>query len=246
VVATTANIYSPLGLRKARDDLRRAARGSDLVLAQEMARRSRADLARIDPPGWHFWQPAHGNCREVTVHWSPAWRQLRHYALLLARWDGRSGDRCAAIAILQHRATGRRLAAVSVHMLPHVELAGRPRPGMAAATANYARSMARLTERLAGLRARYPLVLVGGDWNVDYFADRRVRWPGFPFAHLAARMDTHWAPKLRLGLAAPTLGPRRVDSIWWAERRHLRALSSSTIRGTWSDHNFARVVLRLR
>jgi endonuclease/exonuclease/phosphatase (EEP) superfamily protein YafD len=150
------------------------------------------------------------------------------------------GAGCAAVVVLHHRRSGLVLPVVDVHQLPGVEYAGHPR-NRPARVAAYAAALHRLGELVAALRARRHRVIVGGDWNVDYFADRRVQARPFPYAHLHRELDTHWAklPTTR----ATHRGGRRIDALWWSERSGFTPVDSDTIGGTWSDHSFVRLTL---
>jgi endonuclease/exonuclease/phosphatase (EEP) superfamily protein YafD len=153
------------------------------------------------------------------------------------------GAGCAAVVVLHHRSSGLVVPVVDVHMLPGVDGGGHPR-NRPARVAAYGRAMHRLDGLLAKLRAHRGRVIVGGDWNVDYYADRRVQARPFPYAHLHRELDTHWAklPTTR----ATHRGGRRIDAVWWSERDELAPVDSDTIGGTFSDHSFVRLTLAAR
>lgn len=181
----------------------------------------------MDVAGFGRAQPR-GTCRELATYWDrDSWARVRARAVVLYRVtaDGVTRAKCALLTVLRRRATGAVVRFVNVHMGPHVETAGRPRPGELSRTRAYARGM----DRLDSLVTRR--TVLGGDWNVDCYSDRRHRWHGFPYAHLG---DTH-APVCRDG---GTLGSRHVDTIW--RPRGWAVVSSRVIRRTFSDHGFAR------
>jgi hypothetical protein len=238
----TANIKVSISPRAAQRDLNYARRDADIVLAQEMWHR---DAHKMSGRYWSAVQsgrpvPA---CRGNVVLWRTAvWRLARARAVLLGRSSLVNATRCVMVAVLVHRVTGQRLTVLSAHMLHHVEVAGRPRAAFPARVAFYARTMTVLDSLVTRIAAAGRRVLVGGDWNVDWIADHRVHWSGFPYAHLAADFDSNWG---RLGLTRPTHGSRRIDTIWWDETRRIRPVSARTLPRTASDHAFVRVVLRI-
>lgn len=243
VVITTANVRASLSPAQARADMRRATAHSTIVAGQEYWPRA---AGRFAPRGWRVFHPARplAACRDLaTFYRADTWQRLRGHAIVMDRLGFPTPSRCTSVLVLRHRATGLVLPVVNVHMLPHVDLAGHPRP-LPLRVAAYARGMARVTWLATEVRDRYGVALVAGDWNVSYPADRRVQWSGFPYAHLAAHWDTHWA---QLPMTGPThAGGRRIDSVWWSESRRVTPVHSRTIRGTWSDHNFVRLVIRVR
>jgi hypothetical protein len=243
VVVTTANIHRTMPRRQARADIARAARAGDVVLTQENRRRRAGDLA---PNGWTAYAPRHPSaCRENVVYWDPGRfrRVVERRVVLYPRRTFPASRRCASVVVLEDRRSGIVVPVVSVHMIPHVERAGRPRR-LPTRIRIYHRTLDRLVRVLATVEARRGIVVVGGDWNVDYAADRRIRSRPFPYAHLSPGMTNQHAPEF--GRDAPTYGSRRVDSVWISESPRIRILDSSTIKGTFSDHSFARVRLRIR
>jgi hypothetical protein len=240
---TTANVRTGIGGRRARLDVARAARRATIVAAQEMWHRRPGEVA---PPGWRGFQPTGpiGACRGNMTLWRrDVWRRGNAYAYVLNRSTlFPYAPTCATVVILRNRATGLVVPIVNVHLIPHVEVAGRPR-NLPARIALYRHDMDRVARRATLIAARRGRVIVGGDWNVDYSADRRVRFSAFPYAHLWRRFDTHWA---KLAPTGPTHGSRRIDALWWSEAGGFRPVDSDTIRHTYSDHNFVRLTLTAR
>jgi endonuclease/exonuclease/phosphatase (EEP) superfamily protein YafD len=144
------------------------------------------------------------------------------------------------VAVLVHRRTGLRLPVVGVHLLPHVEVAGRPRDLWRLVP--FHRSVDRVQELARAIRANRGRVLVGGDWNVDWPRDNQVQARPFPYRHLHGFLDSNWG---RLPWTRPTHGNRRIDTWWWSERSGLRAVDSDTLGRTWSDHRFVRISFRV-
>jgi endonuclease/exonuclease/phosphatase (EEP) superfamily protein YafD len=239
VTLTTANVQASLSAAQARADLARATAGRTTVaLVQEMWPRN---VARLAPAGWGSWHPNRpvSGCRDNAVLWDRAvWRLGSHHAVRL-HWAALVGN-CAAVAVLVHRRTGLRLPVIGVHLLPHVEVAGRPRdlPRLVP----FHRSVDRVLALARAVWANRGRVIVAGDWNVDWPADHRVLARPFPYRHFFPSFDSNWG---QLPWTRPTHGSRRIDTVWASETRGLRWLDSDTLGRTWSDHRFVRVTLRV-
>lgn len=236
---TTANVQVVLGPVGARADLALAARRSSVVLAQENWGRQVAQLA---PTGWSAYQPARPvpGCRGNATMWRRAvWRLGGHWAALLHRSE--LGNRCATVTVLVHRQTGVRVPFVNVHLLPGVDANGHPRP-RPVRVATFHRSVHRVLDVARSLRSRFRLAVIGGDWNVDWPDDHRVRAYPFPYRHLWRAWNSNWG---KLPWTRPTHGSRRIDQVWWNERRGVWPVRSRTVGHTRSDHRFLRVTIRV-
>ena len=240
VTVTTANVQVGLSRRHARADLAYAARRGSVVLAQENWTRQVSQLA---PTGWSAYQPARPvpGCRGNATLWDRSvWRLGGHWARLLHRSE--LGNRCATVTVLVHRQTHTRVPFVNVHLLPGVDAGGHPRP-RPVRVATFHRGLDRVVDLGRYLRdTRHGLAVIGGDWNVDWKADHRVQARPFPYRHLWRSWDSNWG---KATWTRPTHGSRRIDQVWWAERRGVWAVRSRTLARTWSDHRFLRVVLRV-
>ena len=240
VTVTTANVRNIVTASQARADVRRAIVGSSVVLLQEMWHRRVSGLV---PASWGVFHPSTpvGGCRDNAIVWDRSvWRLVHAYGYRVHYVRGLVGN-CVAVAILKHRGTGRLLPVIGVHTLPHVEVSGRPRPLPRVRT--YHASIDRIRDRGNRVTAVRGSVLIGGDWNVDYPADRRVQARPFPWRHFHAAFDSQWGTLPR---TLPTLGSRRIDGFWWSANGTIRPIASRTIRGTYSDHNFVRTTYALR
>lgn len=233
-VATTLNERNDVGPVRAESDLRRAARGSDLLFTQENSRRR---VATMLPSSFDVVQPA-DEPRSLALAWRrSAFTRLGSFPILLSRstlFDSASRD-ALAVMLRPTAAPSTCLVAVVVHLIPHIEVGGRPRE--LPRKRLVAREIRRLAAFLQTVASRCS-VLVGGDWNIDGYADRRIRDPIFPAARLSAiRYSSSWAlPKRR-----PTLGNRYVDGFYF---RHVSPISARTLIGFYSDHNASRLTIR--
>lgn len=216
-VTTYNTLKSRTGAAVHRDLLRLAGR-SDVIVLQETARRSWVTAV----PGFVAVR-ASGAGAGRPILFRAARYELAARGTVLAQWF--PIHRRSTWVRLFDRMTGRPLTVVDYHGLPHVELAGHPRalPRVAA----YARSLARLAALLGVLPG--PLI-VGGDWNVNRWSDRRVRWHGFPAAWQARHPRLRDADRFH---SRGTLGRRTVDYLF---SRELSPVALRVGRGFGSDH----------
>lgn len=214
---TTYNVRkgrSPVALRR---ELGKLATRSDVILAQE------AQRVRSAPPGWRRWAGPSSLTRGRPILWRVSRFVYRGAGARLAQ--RRPFHRLTTFVRLQDRQSGRLVTFVNYHGVPHVERAGHPRRN--ARVPSYAAAMRRLGALVVA--APGPLV-VAGDWNVNRWADKRVRWRGFP----AAWLDRH--PRLRSAdrfRSRGTLGNRTVD---YAFSRTLVAVRLQVGPPMGSDH----------
>jgi hypothetical protein len=212
VTVTTQNVYVGLSRPHARHDIRQAAQHSSVVLTQEMGHRR---AARFAPAGWgvvHFRGTWRGDC--ATYYDRARWRVVRAWPFRVSSASFRAGHRWGVVTVLRHVGRpGSRLAVVNVHLFTRTIF--RP--------VAWRRAMGRIGGVTGRLVARYPRVVMGGDWNRTY--GRRARFPGFSSAE----------PPRRTG---PKGG--RVDYLYWHGDR-LDGLR--VIGGTFSDHDGTRVRL---
>ena len=201
---TTQNVRVGLPAWQARHDIRHAARFGSVVLAQEMHKRRAAAFA---PAHWGTAQATRARVRnrgDCAIYWRrDRWRLRRAYVVPVTRGVTRNETRYAQIAVLTGRQT---MAAVCVHM-----------PTARAPTAVYRAGIGRI-RALLGRLARFPHVVIGGDWNRAY--SRRPRLPGY----VAGRP------------------PRGVDYVY--ARRPDTVSRVRVIRPTFSDHNGIRTWVR--
>lgn len=231
-VVTTLNVKHTLAARAARHDLAQAQRGADLVATQEMGSRH---ARRFTLPGFRSVQPGDKGPHEYAIYWrTSTMRYAGSFPILLhVSHLFRSATRYALAAVFRPRAGGC-VVLVNLHMIPHIEHAGRPRALPRRALA--ARAIRRLAYFTHAYRQSCGLVYAG-DWNIDGYADRRVRSPIFPAARLG--LASSWS---RFPHAAPTLGRRHVDGFYFAG---IRPASLQVFAGTRSDHNGVRLRFRL-
>lgn len=222
IAVATQNVRYTLGPVHARHDVRDAAARSSIVFAQEFGLRR---ASRFAPTGWgtvHYPGLRRGDC--ATFYDRATWRRVRSWPIQLTRAPFRAGTRWAVVTILRDHA-GRTLATINVHLITRA----RHRRAV------YRHGIARL-DRVASQLAQRSPVVIGGDWNLPHAWDLRTRLRGFP-----ART---FLPEWRTA-ATPRLTTRRARLDYFYATRDLRVVRISRIGNTYSDHDGARVVLRL-
>lgn len=209
---TTQNVKVGMDPDHARHDIRQAAEHSSVVITQEMGYRHTRLFA---PKGWasaHFMGSARGDC---ATFWDKAvWTERRHWTNLLTTGAFKNGHRYSLTTIL--RGQGTVVAVVCIHMITRWgDRIPTEREGM--------RNLGALLHRLT---ARYPHVVVGGDWNRRWA--NRARFTGF----------RSQSP------SKATFSPHasRIDYFQWHGARVLR---QRVVGHTYSDHNGLRTHLRL-
>jgi endonuclease/exonuclease/phosphatase family metal-dependent hydrolase len=233
-VVTTQNVRYTLTPAQARYDITRATHNSDVVLLQEMANR------RVHVPGFGVWRGP-GRARAVPVLWRrSATRLVRARAVLLHRSE--LCDSCTRYATVARFRTssGACLRVINVHLVPGIQtragyLKISPRARLAA-------QAVAVIQRLA-LGAPGCPTLVGGDWNMGYFRDARVRDPRGPVVHMrAAGYLAQWPA---LPGDRPTRKTCYLDTLWMRQAQ-VKPLWQQVAGGTFSDHQRVRLAFTLR
>lgn len=159
------------------------------------------------------------------------------------KWFGAS-TRYAVGACLENRATGERVTLISYHAVSTIEKNGRPRkrPRVKLARRGF-RRLRRLAKRLHR-RFRCPVILAG-DANVDYQADKRVKAWGFPHAVFVKHGNFREAWNASRRPVPNTHKRRTIDRLFYKGRR-LRLIFADVLRGLATDHASVRVRFHLR
>lgn len=213
---TTQNVRQGMPPPEARHDIHQAAVNSSVLFTQEMGQRR---AARFAPAGWgtaHHAGLRQGDC---ATYWdNSVWREQRNFLTLLTNAPFRAGTRYALTTILHLRGDPTvTMAAVCVHMVTR-SLTRRT---------VYAHGMDRLRALLDRM-AKYPYVVVGGDWNRVW--SKRARVAGYSSKEPPAPTGTHGG---------------RIDYFWW-QRLNIDYRSIRVIGHTYSDHQGLRMRLALR
>lgn len=264
ITVATANLYVRLPWEKARADLDRLATRAGLIGLNEISPERAAQIRGwvAANPGWVFVRPTYAGNR-----WSGSNAVLvrtEQYDVLdngvvfgsRASMPGyRVDSRWITWVQLVERTTARPLVYLQTHMDAAVETRGYPRQRAGARLSNNEQYMATLRAMAASF-ARTHEVVVGGDWNVDANADRRVRSARLPFQRLedagAVDRDGLRSSYTLLGFGVPPTsnhaGNRYIDylALW------IRTAGSSAtmvrhevLTGAHSDHNPLLATIRL-
>jgi endonuclease/exonuclease/phosphatase family metal-dependent hydrolase len=225
LTVTTQNVRVGLPADQVRHDVGLASRHSTIVLTQEMRGRHARFYA---PAGWGAAQLGRGMRGDCATYWKrSAWELRRAWLVPLTRATFLRGHRWALVTVL--RGAQATVVTVCLHMAPRA-LDRRP---------SYRHGMAQLAALVDRLRRHWRYVLVGGDWNRAWGADHSQRLVGFPAVALPRHGMRSWAPPRATG---PKGG--RPDYFYWRSPA-IRATSLHVIGHTFSDHQGARIHLRL-
>ena len=193
--------------------IERIAAGADLVGWQEIEDLDEVAALRALPGFAHFLPGGAGNAVAISWRTEVFERVGRGQSLLVHRGQPHvTPARHINVVRLRHRATGTVISRINTQIVHHIEVAGHPRVYRGAEAQRYDEQLARAQKHIALLREtirRYgekgPVVF-GGDLNVDYLAEDRLRpdrrTPWFPLTAPAP-----WSPST-CRASAPTVAGR--------------------------------------
>ena len=177
--------------------IERIAAGADLVGWQEIEDLDEVAALRALPGFAHFLPGGAGNAVAISWRTEVFERVGRGQSLLVHRGQPHvTPARHINVVRLRHRATGTVISRINTQIVHHIEVAGHPRVYRGAEAQRYDEQLARAQKHIALLREtirRYgekgPVVF-GGDLNVDYLAEDRLRpdrrTPWFPLTALGS------------------------------------------------------------
>ncbi len=148
----------------------------------------------------------------------------------------------ASVVHLRHRASGRRISVVNVHLVHGAVRAGRPWPGRPRTFRLFRAQVAGLV-RVVRAERSWGKVFVLGDFNVGYAQDKREGRARLPFrqlTHLGLR--SIWKGSRYVGARHGTHRNALLDQVWSRTRPRHRSIVR-TIRA--SDHYPAVATYRL-
>lgn len=204
----------------------------DLLGLQEVHGPGR-DAVMENLDGWTAYRPGWaGSQRQTPVMWrTSAFEMVGYGTELLARGVFTLPDRWGNWCELLHKPTRRTVYLLNSHAHPHIERAGHPRslPRTREAEAHFAALVT--AARYFGTQGE---VFVTGDFNVDYVADRRVRYPRFPYTTFAnAHLIPCWRGASRV---VGTHGNRTIDYVYHRRSGHVTFEHVKVLDGYHSDH----------
>jgi hypothetical protein len=252
------NLKFTVGSKRAKADLLRLTKGRvDVLGLQEMGSPSRANLVDWLAGGdtWNAYHPQDAASGESAIVWrQDVFEKVDEgWYLLSTKGDNPGPSRRPTKAVvwvkLRHKRAGRAFVFQSLHLLAHTEghtnwHAGPYRAGHPSSDPNLNQSMTATFNGIAEVKTRMrewgrnvPVFTVG-DFNIDFFADRRVRHPRFPYAQFRS-IDTFCNFDLlnhrpRFG----THGKRYIDLLWVTRPIHhlVKVVDHWILTGFASDH----------
>lgn len=217
----TYNIRSGVSVadfKKAVDAMKPRA---DLIGFQELGRNEKNAYLKAD----HDW----GYYRPPATQQNPViWRRdlfdvvsSRGYLLTQARdLGGELGaadetDNWATVVRLRERASGQVFSYINVHFVHGAVQAGKPTPGRPRTFALYVDQVKAAAEVVKAERAVSPTVYIGGDFNIGYKADDKVRDKRLPYRRFTALgMTSIWKGSPYLEAKKGTHADALIDQIW--------------------------------
>jgi hypothetical protein len=254
----TYNLKVTIGPQRAYQDLVKFGHTKVEVFGtQEMNGAARGvATARFAAGDWNRWRPTEGVIPESQIFWRDSRYQLLDkgaFHLAPAAHTTRGprptwGPRVIAWVKLRQRRSGRVFFFASVHPHPHIDghtnwHFGPMRPGHPSSDPQLRDVMSKQFEMFRNLRewvhekSKIAPVVVVGDFNLDFYADRRVRDPRFPYAQFR-RIDTYCNWDIIKHHTRGTHGNRHIDQLWFARRQHwgLSLKDHWVLGGYTSDH----------
>ncbi|MQA25569.1 MAG: hypothetical protein GEU94_08860 [Micromonosporaceae bacterium] len=198
--------------------------------------------------GWHFYAPDPGHARDNALLAKKSMFDVVSRGSVFACDTNGPGEpppaRYTNWVRYQHKATGRYVFHLNTHANSHIDNNGHPYdlPRTECAEKHF-----RGIRDLADSKRSSGQVVVSGDLNVDYVADKRVQYVNFPYVVLDERGSTGALPGLRSNYTihgvkgTGTLGDRHIDYIYlWKrlpEHQKMWMTDYGIVGGTESDHN---------
>jgi hypothetical protein len=231
------NIQSTDSTAEALDHIRLVAKGADLIGWNEAATEPIRVAIGYLPDFRSFLPP--GPAASVGISWRDSIFECVATNSVKV-FDGVAGatpSRYINSVLLRDRVSGLHLTRVNTHGPHHVEEAGQPRvhdviPGQN----DRAKRLFALLARVIVDRAKLGPVLVGGDLNVCYLAEKKQKepCPWFPLTTLGEVATIHMG-------AGPTHGRRAID--WVLTSGSLTVVSQRALPRGSSDHRPVETVV---
>lgn len=218
----TYNLRAGMGMRKFKDGVRSLRRHVGVAGLQEIgSNRRRHHLTRIK--GWGYFRPR--TIQQNPVIWNRDRFRLikakghriaksRHLRGQLPGAKRRKKDSTATVVRLRHRASGRKISVINVHLVHGAVKGGRPWPNRPAVFDLF-RDQVRGLVRAVRHERRWGRVFVVGDFNVGYRADRHVALPKLPYRQLSRlKLNSMWQGTRYLRHHRGTRNDALIDQVW--------------------------------
>lgn len=240
------NILSTLSHADFVDDLNRVTSRAGLVALNEVQNRTDFLRSWADNNGWHLYAPSPNAASAEALLAKKSMFDVLNRGSKFA-CDTNVGEppppRYTNWVKYRHKATGRSIFHINAHANSHIDNGGHPYNLPRTKCAE--KQFRDIRDLAADMKGRGQ-VIVSGDLNVDYVADRRVQYANFPFVVLEDRGRTANLPGLRSSYTTHgvegdgTLGNRHIDYIYhWKrlpEYRKMWMMGYYILYYTKSDH----------
>lgn len=266
LVIGTYALSASVGPQRAVYDLTRLTQSRAQVFAlQGVGGASRDALcARIGDQGWNYYRPGN-TIPDSTLFWrEDQFDVLETGAEVLSAAGDNPGPstralRMMAWAHLRQKTSSRDFYLLSAQLHPHIE--GHThwhspplRPGHPSEDPDLAQSMEDTYAALTVLRDRMQAwgrstpVFTVGNWNIDFFADRLVRDPRFPYAEFRGAETYSNFDLIEHTPRYGTHGKRYTDSVWVTRPRNhqVTLLDHWILTGYHSNHRPVLVKATIR
>lgn len=244
LTATTYNLAFWVGPERAKRDLKRLYKFSDVISLQECSLAHRTAPLEARPDNWGMFRPD-GAGKSNPILWNKDVLALVDSGTQqIVASDGPATFRPARAVnwvVLRHKATNVTFVEVNFHWEARAAAPGFLAPSLSDSPRNierYRTQISTVPPLLADLGKKYP-VLLNGDFNVRAQADLRLRNPGMPTATLGRiGMRSNWE---QVGLPAiGTIGSHGTVFDWQFLSNtvpgQMKFVSSKVMRGYRSDH----------
>lgn len=229
-VAATFNVFKHLTSYQKWDDLGDFFRFDSrlsIVGLQEI------NFDYAPPPGWRIYQPGDYQSRKDPVLWkAETWRVLHRDSVLLSNriedprvWPARYGN---CVVLEKRGVLGQRLITINTHLNADVERKDCPGvPNGEVQQLEHLRGLRRINRLANSLYTEYKCpVLILGDLNVDYGADKKQQDPKFPYVQFANnKFHSVWELGEQSTRTAKPIKGRTID---YGYGRHVRWIDVRT------------------
>ena len=186
VVFTTANIKHDLNIPDVISDVSTAATGSDLIVIQEISEGNSDDSSNAKKDAIQKWADENGyeyirfpNTEQLLFSKELGATIEAQGTIVIPTPSIEHGDRYLAWATLN--VGGTLLTFGGTHVLPFIEDNGKPNGLWEAAVDDHIQQIKNFAQEHI---AAGELVMIGGDFNINYRNDKRVKWPTYPYSVL--------------------------------------------------------------
>lgn len=252
-VVTYNQIYK-MGPQRAKQDLKRLYKQSDLIGLQECSPASRAQALADRPSNWGMYRPSSGGFCNPILWDKDVLKKMDEGTQTFSVFDGPGTKRPARAANwvkFQHIKTGAVFVFVCTHLENAAAVPGYYVPGW---RPDSPRHVERFKEQMAGLvpmlveLQKHGEVLLVGDLNVRSPGDLKHRNPGFPtaeFGRLGMRSNWDILGQPAFGTSG---GGNTIDQKYLTKKvpGQMKFIQSRVLRGYNSDHKPVITKIRIK